>query len=222
MNEAEEKTNASLLGAVRPTIIFDVGGVIVTEGIDVAPFAQVLEVKDAAVREAIEAGIWAFRDAYDLGLPDRKYWENVAKYAKLPAPSQKQVSLLVELDASRWSRSNPVTVQFIQELSARGIVCAILSNAPFSIAQRLLSQQWVHDCVTKAVFSCDTGIAKPDDRAFENMIRELSIKPGDAIFFDDRPVNVEAACRSGIDGRIWSGEQSIAEIYASLDLTTDE
>lgn len=203
----------------KRAVIFDVGGVIVSETIQIDPIAEIMHANTLDARNAIYEGIWTYRNAYDRGLPDREYWEQVAHYAKLPPPTSEQIDSLVELDARRWRTPDPTVKEFIKNLTNRGMSCAILSNAPFSLAQQMLNQRWVQSYILKASFSCFSGLAKPDLEAFANVVRELHIEPNEAIFFDDRQINVEAARRLGLDGRIWQKEMSISQVYEDFEFT---
>lgn len=103
-------------------------------------------------RNAIYEGFWAYRGAYDRGLSDREYWERVAHHAMLPPPTSDQIKSLVELDAQRWRTPQPTVIEFIKNLTNRGISCAILSNAPFSIAQQMLNLRWCKIVFLRQVF----------------------------------------------------------------------
>jgi 2-haloacid dehalogenase len=48
--------------------------------------------------------------------------------------------------------------------------------------------------------SGEIGLIKPDPAFFERMMRVFDFKAEEAIFIDDRAVNVDAACVLGIDG----------------------
>jgi len=47
-------------------------------------------------------------------------------------------------------------------------------------------------------FSDELRLVKPDPEIFEHVIRDLDVPPGRIAFFDDTPVNVEAAREAGI------------------------
>ena len=46
------------------------------------------------------------------------------------------------------------------------------------------------------------GYNKPDKEIYEYVINDIGVKPGDILFFDDNPVNVEGAKELGIDARV--------------------
>ena len=56
----------------------------------------------------------------------------------------------------------------------------------------------LHLCFDAFVSSCDVGIRKPDPEIFRLALKIAHIKTEHCIFFDDRPLMVEAASRIGI------------------------
>jgi putative hydrolase of the HAD superfamily len=46
------------------------------------------------------------------------------------------------------------------------------------------------------------GHNKPDKEIYEYVINDIGVKPGDILFFDDNPANVEGAKELGIDARV--------------------
>ena len=49
------------------------------------------------------------------------------------------------------------------------------------------------------VLSYEVGTAKPDPAIFKIALQSAGLRPGEALFVDDQPVNVEAARKIGID-----------------------
>jgi HAD superfamily hydrolase (TIGR01509 family) len=61
------------------------------------------------------------------------------------------------------------------------------------------------------VYSHEVGLAKPDHRIFALACDRVGVAPNEAVFIDDRQVNVEAACEFGMQGVLHrSAEQTIA------------
>ncbi|MGW2584231.1 HAD family hydrolase [Streptomyces virginiae] len=74
----------------------------------------------------------------------------------------------------------------------------------------------VAECFDKLVFSCELGAKKPDPRAFEQALSEMSADPADAIFIDDKAENVSAAGRLGIPGVRFHGADALTETWKTL------
>lgn len=55
------------------------------------------------------------------------------------------------------------------------------------------------------------GLAKPDIEAFLHVATEMEIAPGNILFFDDSPVNVEAALSAGLQAEHTVGFDAVLE-----------
>ena len=65
----------------------------------------------------------------------------------------------------------------------------------------------------KYYFSDELGLVKPNREVFEHVIRDLDVSPRRIAFFDDTPINVEAAREAGLAAYLVDG---IAELTAKL------
>jgi putative hydrolase of the HAD superfamily len=54
------------------------------------------------------------------------------------------------------------------------------------------------------VWSYQLGMAKPEPAIYQHTLRELGVEPGEALFIDDRLVNIEAARALGMQGILFS------------------
>ena len=68
------------------------------------------------------------------------------------------------------------------------------------------------DFVDKLYFSSDTGLAKPDPRAFEIVLKENNLKPEEVIYFDDSKNNVAAAEALGIESHLYTTPERVREL----------
>lgn len=67
-----------------------------------------------------------------------------------------------------------------------------------------------------AYYSCDLGIGKPDPRFFERVLDDLGAEPGNVVFVDDGPANVEAARRLGLHGVQWAYGDSLQDLARAV------
>ena len=178
-------------------IIFDYGEVLclppTTE--DIEGSARVLGISPDSFRE-----LWGHnRDLYDRGdLSAETYWGKLAKDAGTTLDAS-QLQGLYERDVTMWSRLNPDMVGWLSALSAAGMKTAVLSNMHMGMVQHARrSFQWL-DSVNFAIFSAEVRLIKPDPAIYEHCLRGLDVAPSDALFIDDREVNVAAARAMGID-----------------------
>ncbi len=82
----------------------------------------------------------------------------------------------------------------LRELKGRHRL-ACLSNTNVLHWQRLSTLQTLLDA---CFVSHETGFVKPDREAFEHALERLGAAPGEVYFFDDLPLNVNAARQMGI------------------------
>ena len=61
------------------------------------------------------------------------------------------------------------------------------------------------------IYSYKEKCIKPEEKIYKTLLTRYNIKPENAIFFDDRPENVEAAKMLGIQGVVFTPE--VAEEY---------
>jgi putative hydrolase of the HAD superfamily len=178
-------------------VIFDYGEVLclapTTE--DIEGSARILGISPDSFRE-----LWGRnRDLYDRGdLSAERYWSKFAEDAGTTLdPSQLQD--LYQRDVTMWSRLNPDMVGWLSALSAAGMKTAVLSNMHMGMVQHARHAfQWL-DSVNFTTLSAEVRLIKPDPAIYEHCLRGLDVAPSDALFIDDREVNVAAARAMGID-----------------------
>jgi epoxide hydrolase-like predicted phosphatase len=113
-------------------------------------------------------------------------------------------------------RENAELVRFMAELRPR-FKTAILSNASDG-ARKLFTRTFGLDQhVDTIVISAEEGMAKPDERIYWLVLDRLGVRPEEAVFVDDRRVNVEAAQRLGMHAvQFCDPQQALAELKAYL------
>ncbi|MEU5695330.1 HAD family phosphatase [Actinosynnema sp. NPDC020468] len=89
---------------------------------------------------------------------------------------------------------DPAMVDLVRELRAAGVRTALLSNSwGDGYPEDLLLE--LFDTI---VISGRVGLRKPDPRIFAHTVERLGLPAGRCAFFDDMPVNVEAADAAGL------------------------
>ncbi len=66
--------------------------------------------------------------------------------------------------------------------------------------------------------SCQTGVRKPDPEAYLGPARRLGVEPGECLFVDDRPKNVDAARAVGMDGVVFEDAAQLERALATRGL----
>ena len=69
--------------------------------------------------------------------------------------------------------------------------------------------------------SCYVGLRKPHAQIFRMALDVLQCEPGEVIFIDDRPGNVEAAAAVGMHAIRYQGSEQVARDLAALGIETE-
>lgn len=101
----------------------------------------------------------------------------------------------------------PDAVDLVERIPER-YSCAVLSNTNSLHWQSLNIESSFGNRFERYFLSYETGLLKPDEHAFTNVINQYDCAPQQILFFDDNPLNVTAAgelgiravlCRTGAD-----------------------
>jgi HAD superfamily hydrolase (TIGR01509 family) len=80
---------------------------------------------------------------------------------------------------------------------ARGIPVAIVSNCDH-VTRPVIDHLGLEREVDVVLLSCEVGCRKPDPSIFEEALRRLSVRAGDAVFVDDQPAYLAGAAAQGL------------------------
>jgi putative hydrolase of the HAD superfamily len=138
------------------------------------------------------------RGPFDRGdLTPEVYWNMLAKDARTEITAQ-QLQEICDLDTAMWSNVNTGMVEWAQQLGSTGLKIGLLSNMhPAMVTYCREHFSWLKnfDFLT---FSGDVRLIKPDPAIYEHTLHGLGVKANEALFLDDREVNVQAARKLGI------------------------
>lgn len=156
------------------------------------------------------------RGPFDRGdLSAEAYWSMLAKDADTrigPA----QLKEICELDLAMWSNVNSDMVNWARQLGTAGMKVGLLSNMhPDMVAHCRKDFAWLRsfDFLT---FSGEVRMIKPEPPIYEHILRDLGVTAQEALFFDDREINVQAARALGMTAiRV----QSMAQLRGDLQKT---
>jgi putative hydrolase of the HAD superfamily len=138
------------------------------------------------------------RGPYDRGdLAPEAYWSMLARDAGTSLSSG-QVEEICKLDVAMWSSLNPTMVDWAKRLGSHGLKVALLSNMHSGMVAHCRRHfTWLNefDFVT---FSAEVNLIKPDPAIYHHTLRGLGVSASEALFLDDRAVNIQAARKLGI------------------------
>ncbi len=193
-------------------VVFDIGGVLTTSEGGVPELSDLIGVE----RERFAGPYWKHRPDYDRGTSPQEYWPLVAADLGMEF-SAEDIDRLDRFDAQRWSQLAPGRFELVSGLQSAGVVTALLSNAPSSMARVVKESAWSAGFAER-VFSCDLGLIKPDAKIYRAVEDALGRPGAELVFFDDRPPNVAAARERGWQAHLWTTPEDCAQTLADLGL----
>jgi putative hydrolase of the HAD superfamily len=183
-------------------IIFDCFGVLASDGW--LPFkAKYLE-EDSRVREQATL----LNKAVDAG--QASYDEFIRKVAEMAGLSEQ-----VARDQIENNIPDEKLFEYIKKLKPNYKI-GLLSNAGDNWLDEIFTTEQVamFDAVT---LSYETGVIKPEPRAYEIIANRLLVQPAECVFIDDQPRYVEGAKQAGMSALLYSNcEQLEKELSALL------
>ena len=179
------------------TVIFDIGDVLVSANIKDYLMADP-EIPNDVIDELLK--LWFIdKDEVDDTMDLDTYREIVNK--RMGTEFSKYAPNLFKANIDCVNTFD-YTIPMIQDLKDKGYKVYYLSNW----------SAWTHDLLQEAgkfdflklmdggVFSYDVGYMKPNEEIYKILLNKYKINPEEAIFFDDREENIEAANKLRIHG----------------------
>jgi putative hydrolase of the HAD superfamily len=179
-------------------VILDYGEVISQppDPAAIAMMAGILELPQDRFRQLYAS----LRHAYDRGdLDGNAYWAEIARDAGVGLSAERAVRLR-EMDVAMWSRLNPSVLRWAGRLRSSGVKTAVLSNMHHDMVQKVRNEPFWAEGFDCLALSSEIRMAKPEAEIFRHCLECLQVAPHEALFVDDRAVNVQAARELGISG----------------------
>ena len=179
----------------RPEVIlFDLGGVIV----DVATRMEI----HAWMPTPLDLSQWTDRwpaeevfEAFEMGtLTESEFAERFV--AEFPLTTTPDVFLAA---FESWNKALlPGAVELLAELRGRYRLAA-LSNTNALHWKRLEGEFGIPSLFERVFTSYELGLRKPDPAIYIHTLSALDVQPENVLFFDDNPLNIEAARDLGME-----------------------
>src|ERR1700678_1676301 len=140
------------------------------------------------------------RGAFDRGdLTGEAYWKMLARDAGMEL-SAEQLEQISRWDVEMYAAVNWRMLAWLRQLRKGGIKTALLSNMHPAMIDHLRENfDWL-DLFDFITFSAEVHLIKPERAIYEHTLRGLGVRAGEALFVDDREVNIQAARELGIHG----------------------
>ncbi len=185
-------------------IIFDYGKVL-TFAPTPEDWARLAAVFGVPV-EQFQQPYWGLRDKYDRAVYDgTSYWSAVGEQLGKKI-SQEDVAHLIALDNTQWTNANPEMLEFAWRAKDAGLKIGILSNMQSDMLAAMRKKlEWL-DRFDHQTYTCEVGAIKPEPESYYIVLHALGVKPSEAIFFDDKQVNIDGAQAVGMHATLFEGD----------------
>jgi putative hydrolase of the HAD superfamily len=184
-----------LVDAGVRNVIFDLGGVLLEWNPD-----KILQrfYSDPPLRSLLKDGLFLHPEwrALNRGtLSEAQLLERVSKRTGRPA-----AELAALLDSIRESLvTKPDTVALLRSLQRRHVPLYCLSDMPVSIYAHVRLRHDFWDAFRGIVISGEVNLMKPEREVFEHLLSRYRLDPGQTVFIDDYPANIEGARAVGLN-----------------------
>jgi putative hydrolase of the HAD superfamily len=199
-------------------VIFDYGEVLCNP--DPAAHSRLIQLTGLD-HDTFERLYWQDRHDYDLGNLDAPaYWAKFSSDAGL-AFTPGQITALIENDVLLWVSVDERMLAWAAALQQAGILTAILSNMVPEVLRYMRQEfAWLADFAHQT-YSCELHIAKPDPAIFTWTCGRLGVRPDEALFIDDRLINVQAAEQLGLHAILFRGIDQLRADLADRNLLAE-
>ena len=196
-------------------VYFDLGKVIVD--FDHSRAAQeLLKVTPLSLKEAMAVlSDSELVSEYETGrLSSQEHYRKVSRRLQMDVSIEK----FRELWGSMFLPEPLLSESFLQDLKKRYRLM-LLSNTNEIHFDFLIQHYPILRLVEERLLSYQAGCMKPEARIFELAIKQAAVAPEKIFFTDDRPENIEAAQRAGIQALLFQSETQLRRDMASRGLT---
>jgi 2-haloacid dehalogenase len=195
-------------------VAFDLGGVL----IDWDPRYVYRELfADPADMEEFLASVCTddWHRAHDLGV-------DITRSCEALAVEHREQRDLIMVWAERGEQmvagQFDATVEILAEVKAAGLPCYSLSNMEPDAFRVRRARFPFMDWFDGHVISGLEGVAKPDPRIFEILLRRHELRPEHTVFIDDQARNITAARELGLIGLVFSSPAQLRSDLQALGL----
>lgn len=191
-------------------IFWDLGGVLVDVDLDGARRAWDTET-DGGVGSLDEvffdSGLKARLDRGEIGLSDLG-----RRLARLGMKLERFEAIWSAVIAIR----GPM-IALVRRLSKHSRM-GVISNIDPIHASHIRAHAGLAEVVASWTLSCEVGSVKPEAAIYRRALDSLALAPTDALLIDDRPENVGAASKLGMDAVLFEGPDQLLGVLRTRKL----
>ncbi len=161
---------------------------------------------------------------YETKLSDFRAICTKSDYGKLSRQDfYEEVSALAGIEASSMKSGveariviDKMLARYVTGLHEQNYKTACMSNGTHEWTRRMITEHGLADLFDEIVVSGDLGIAKPNPGIYIHTLGKLGVSPHEAVFVDDRQVNVDGALDVGIQSLLFTGTQQFIDDFENL------
>ena len=189
------------MGARPSAVIFDVGNVLYGWDPDSFLVRQIAD-DEARMRYIEDVDLWAWHDTLDGGRP---FDEAAAELSEKFPDYAHLISAWGDRFGETISDPVPGVHAIVEELDARGVPLFAITNfsADFWPSFRAREDAFFRR-FRDIVVSGEEKLLKPDPAIYYLSLERFCLRPADALFIDDRLVNVEGARAVGMHAHLFT------------------
>ena len=144
--------------------------------------------------------------------PEQEVWDRLAKSWRM----HPRVMAFLRKRGYNPRQLDPVIMAYLKSLRPH-YRTAILTNAASDFRKTFALALSLEGAVDQVIISAEEGLCKPDPQIYHLAAQRLEVRPGEAVFVDDRVENVEGAREAGMTAFLFtSSEETISKVQEAL------
>jgi len=192
------------------TLLFDVGGVLLTNGWDRHSRRRVVESFDLDYEE--------FRDRHEFLAHDFEIGQiEIGEYLRRTVFYRDRDFTEPAFVAAMQRQSTELagSMALVEELAGRGLFLATLNNESRALNEYRIDAFGLRRYFKTFLSSCYLGVKKPEPEIYHLAFSITQASPAEVLFIDDRSLNIECAADQGLTGILFeSADQLRRELSA--------
>jgi HAD superfamily hydrolase (TIGR01549 family) len=115
---------------------------------------------------------------------------------------------------------NDTLLALIKSLKKRYKI-GLLSNFSHVWLKEIFEKHGLHEFFDELFISSQHGIIKPQEQAFLTILNLLKVEKNEALFIDDRQINIQAAEKLGIKALLYTTTGKLKKDLSKINITVD-
>lgn len=193
-------------------IAFDWGGVLIE---DPTPgFLKLLTVRFQCSQEELAPHLFASMDDFQRGfISEEQFLSDLAE--KLNRPKTKRPFWKEAL--REVYKEQKVVHNIARTLKKRGSVIGLITNT--ELPARDFHLECNYDFFDARIFSCEEGIAKPEEAIYNLRAKSLKVSNNELLIIDDKRENIEGAINAGALGILYENPVQLTDELESFGVS---